>query len=196
MDNQDAQIVAGLPAPDEIMFMLMQCSHVTSAILRLLTTGSAKITEIALWDVAGHHSEASAAYAVPAYAVCSWCGAALRLAKSVSCSGSRCSQVCTLWWTVDGAASLHNLVRFPQLKALSFHCEVGAVPANGVASAKITVSGVLMFTQLPELSYIGLGSLHGLTRLIVKQLDTLVKLFQRTNMAKASLFVAQLELTH
>ena len=187
--DQDAQIVAGLPAPDEIKIMLTQCNLLTPAALKSLTTGSANITEMALWRVAGHHVKhlKPMPYLHTLFLVrcCQQTFQVSELQQQpmlTSLHIVRC-------WTLDEAAILHIVVRFPELKALSFHHELGAVPANGVTPAKITEHGVLLLTQLPKLSYLGLGGLHGLTRPIVKQLHYTFKTLRHAHMAKAPVFV-------
>ena len=189
INHQDAQVVANLPVPDEIKILLKQCNHVTSATLESLTSGSAQITEMALWDVSGHHTKPlqSMQYLHTLFLV-RCCSHTFKISELrwqpmlTNLNIVRC-------WTIDEAAIFHILVRFPKLKALGFHHELGAVPANGVAPAKISEHGVMLLTQLRELSYIGLGGLHGLTRPMVKLLDTLFKHFQRAKLAKDPVFV-------
>lgn len=160
----------------------------TSASLESLTSGSAKITEMALWDVFGHHVQ----HVKPMqYLHTQFLVRCHRIFKDsemqwqpilVSLHIVRC-------WTLGDGAICHILATFPKLKALSFHHEFGAVPADCVGPRKVTMDGVLALAQGRELSYIGLGGLHRLSRPLEKQLRRLFKILQLVGVAKDPVYV-------
>lgn len=172
--------------------MLLHCNHVTSATLESWTTSSAKITEMAFCDVSGHHVRHLQPMQYTLFLV--WC---IQKVSELQRQPSLTSLHAVQRWTLDDSAMYHNLATFPKLRALSFHHELGAAPANGVAPAEVTMEGILAMAQGLELSYIGLGGLHGLTRPIVKQLQRLFKLLQHAGVAKDPVYLLlQLEPTH